>query len=168
MIKTLLSIVLLSALALPVFASDPTEIYKAGEVQIAALAFTETANLNDYESGGGAAVTYWFTENFGAGFEAKTFDTRNAFFDRVGLNLAGRLPLGTSGFAPFAHVGFDWDAESSSHPQTRSEFDLYVGAGLEKRFSRGIGIGVEARIVRDYQFEANERCQFLAFVSKSF
>lgn len=149
-------------------AKDPTALYKAGEVQVQALAFTETEDFSDFNSGGGAAATYWFTENFGAGFEAKTFDTRHAIFDRMGLNLAGRIPLKDSGIAPFAHVGFDWDAEASSHSETRSEFDLYVGAGIEKRWRNDIAIGAEARIVSDYQFRAEERYQFLAFLSKTF
>ena len=149
-------------------ASDPTALYKAGEVQVQALAFTETANFKDFDSGGGASLTYWVTENFGAGFEAKTFDVKHAFFDRLGLNIAGRLPFGESGLAALARVGSDWDAEASSNSKTRSEFDLYVGAGLEKRFKNGVGVGVEARIVRDYEFKANERYQFLAFIGKSF
>lgn len=146
---------------------DPTSTYKAGEVQVQAIAFTETPNFKDFDSGGGAAVTYWASKNIGLGFEAKTKDVHNAFFDALGFNVAGRLPI-AGGFAPFAKAGFDWDAESSSNSKTRNEFDLYIGAGIEKRFSHGIGLGVEARIVRDYEFQRNERYQFSAFVSKAF
>lgn len=159
-----LAIIKVTAYSAP---KDPTAIYKAGEVQVQAIAFTETPNFKDFDSGGGAAVTYWVTKNIGAGFESKTKDTHNAFFDALGFNVAGRLPI-AGGFAPFAKAGFDWDAEASSHSQTRNEFDLYVGAGIEKRFSHGIGLGAEARIVRDYEFERNERYQFSAFLSKAF
>lgn len=149
-------------------AADPTSLYKAGEVQVQAIAFTDTDGFRSFDSGGGVAGSYWFTKNIGLGLEAKTLDTDHAFFDTLGANIAARFPLGNSGLAPFGRVGFDWNAEVSSNPQTRNEFDLYVGCGIEKRFKNGIGISVEARILRDCEFQQDERFQFLAGVSKSF
>lgn len=147
---------------------DPTALYKAGEIEVKAIAFTDTAEFQDFDSGGGIAGAYWFTQTLGLGLEAKTLDTRHAFFDTLGANVAARFPLADSGFAPFGKVGFDWNAEASSDSRTRNEFDLYVGAGIEKRFSRGISAGVEARILRDSEFRENEHYQFSVFVGKAF
>lgn len=147
---------------------DPTSLYKAGEIQVQAIAFTDTKNFKDFDSGGGIAGNYWFTQNLGLGLEAKTTDTHNAFFDAIGANLAARFPLGSSGFAPFAKAGFDWDAEASSHSETRNVFELYLGGGIEKRFVHGLSAGVEARILRDCEFKENEHYQLLVFVGKAF
>ena len=147
---------------------DPTAIYQAGEVQVAALAYTDTANLKDFDTGGGLAVTYWHWENVGAGFEAKTLDTAHAFFDTIGLNLAARYPLGQSGFAPFTRIGFDWNAEQVGAAKDRADFDVYVGLGREKRFRSGFALGAELRGVRAAELAPKERLQLLAFASKTF
>jgi hypothetical protein len=147
---------------------DPTALYKAGEIEVKAIAFTDTADFRDFDSGGGIAGNYWLTQNLGLGLEAKTLDTDHAFFDTLGANVAARFPLGDSGFAPFGKVGFDWNAEASSSPQARAQFELYLGGGIEKRFSHGITAGVEARILRDSEFRNNEHYQFSVFVGKSF
>ena len=147
---------------------DPTALYKAGEIEVKAIAFTDTADFRDFDSGGGIAGNYWLTQNLGLGLEAKTMDTDHAFFDTLGANVAARFPLGDSGFAPFGKVGFDWNAEASSSPATRNLFELYLGGGIEKRFTHGISAGVEARILRDSEFRNNEHYQFSVFVGKAF
>lgn len=145
---------------------DPTALYKAGEVQVEALAFTETPNLNDYDTGGGAAVTYWHWENVGAGLEAKTFDTRHAFFDAIGLNLAARYPVKKWKAALVSRIGFDWRAEQVRNERA-NDFDVYVGLGAEKRFG-AYTIGAELRGVRAAELAPHESLQVLLRAGRTF
>lgn len=145
---------------------DPTALYKAGEVQVEALAFTDTDNLNDFDSGGGVALTYWHFENFGAGFEGRTKDLQHAFFDTLGLNLAGRAPLGGLGLAAIGRVGFDYHAEQVNNPRA-NEFDVYVGVGVEKRI-HDFTIGAEVRGVRAAERQPREHLQFALRVGRTF
>lgn len=173
----LLCFAIFTSFARPAFAADtaaksvtlkdPTAIYQAGEVQVEGLAFTETKNLNDFNSGGGLALTYWHWANVGAGLEAKTFDPDHAFFDKLGFNLAARYPVEKLRAALITRIGFDWNAEEVSRDRTRSEFDVYVGAGLEKRFG-AYTLGAEVRGVRVAELQPHESLQFLVRAGRAF
>lgn len=144
---------------------DPTALYKAGEVQVDAIAFAEGIDAKNFEYGGGIGITYWHWKTVGAGFEGKTLDPRHALFDTIGLNLAARYP--TKYVTPFTKIGFDWQAEQV-HNDRANDFDVYVGIGAEKRFGHGFSVGAELRGVRAAELAPNEKLQILLRVGKAF
>lgn len=146
-------------------ATDPTARYKAGEVQVDAIGFAEGIDAKNFEYGGGVGVTYWHWKTVGAGFEGKTLDPRHALFDTIGLNLAARYPMKYA--TPFTKIGFDWQAEQVNNDRA-SDFDVYVGIGVEKRFGKGYSIGAELRGVRAAELAPNEKIQLLLRVGKAF
>jgi hypothetical protein len=141
-------------------------IYKAGEIQAEAIAFTESENLNDYDSGGGIGLTYWHWAQAGLGFEGKTLDTRHALLDTIGLNLAGRFPVEKLNAAIVTRIGFDWHAEQVRNTRA-NDFDVYVGLGAEKRF-KGYTLGAELRGVRAAELAPDEKLQLLVRVGRAF
>ena len=61
--------------------------------------------------------------------------------DNASLSLIGRLPLGRSGFAPYIYGG-------GGHQFDPIELNyLHAGGGLEYRFTRRLGLFVDARYV---------------------
>lgn len=143
--------------------------YKAGEIQADVIALTSTENLKDYDFAGGIGITYWQWENVGFGTELKSFNTADALIDQIGLNLAARYPIAKIGLAGFSKIGFDWDAEQT---HGRSDFTVYIGLGLEKRFSIGsmknCSIAGEIRGVRAAALAPEEKLEFLLRVGKTF
>ena len=93
------------------------------------------------ELGAGAGVNYFITRNIGLGVEAYSENTGGVFIDNASGNLILRLPLGQSGFAPYAFGGggHQFDAAKLWFGQ--------AGAGLEFRFTPHIGIFLDARAV---------------------
>jgi hypothetical protein len=91
--------------------------------------------------GAGLGLNYFVTRNFGIGADAYAQDTTGVFVDSASVNLILRLPLGHSGFAPYAFGGGG------------RQFDLakvwfgQIGAGMEYRFTRHVGAFVDARWV---------------------
>ena len=91
--------------------------------------------------GVGAGINYFFTRNIGIGADAYSENTTGAFVDSASASLILRLPLGQSGFAPYAFGG-------GGH-----QFDMaqlwfgQFGAGMEYRFTPHVGIFVDARAV---------------------
>lgn len=144
--------------------------YKAGEFQVDALAIADTANLKDYDAAGGVALTYWHWQTVGIGAELKTFNTDHAVFDNIGLNLAARYPLKLA--TPFAKIGFDWNAEQEGARAKLAEWEVYVGLGVEKRFSLGsvknLSIGAEVRGVRAAKLAPDEHLQGIVRLGKTF
>src|ERR1039457_4941370 len=55
--------------------------------------------------GAGAGINYFFTQNIGISAEAYSENTSGTFIDNASANLTLRLPLGQSGFAPYAFGG---------------------------------------------------------------
>jgi hypothetical protein len=89
--------------------------------------------------GAGAGVNYFFTRNIGIGADAYSENTSGAFIDSASANLILRLPLGQSGFAPYAFGGGG------------RQFDLakvwfgQAGVGMEYRFTPHVGVFIDAR-----------------------
>jgi hypothetical protein len=91
--------------------------------------------------GAGLGLNYFITRNFGIGADAYAQDTTGVFVDSASVNLILRLPLGHSGFAPYAFGGGGRRFESD---------DVWfgqLGAGLEYRFTRHMGAFLDARWV---------------------
>ncbi len=96
---------------------------------------------DDSELGAGLGLNYFFTRNFGFGADVYSENTTGDFVDSASASLIFRLPLGQSGFAPYAFGGgghlFDpgdvWFAQ--------------LGAGIEFRFMRQLGAFLDARWV---------------------
>ena len=89
--------------------------------------------------GVGAGINYFITRNIGIGADAYSQNTTGAFIDSASASLILRLPLGQSGFAPYAFGG-------GGH-----QFDMaqmwfgQFGAGMEYRFTPHVGVFLDAR-----------------------
>lgn len=71
---------------------------------------TSEANrfLGNHAWGGGGAINYFFTRNFGVGLEGTALRATGYNQDmsgQFGLNLLARLPIGNTGWAPYAIAG---------------------------------------------------------------
>lgn len=91
--------------------------------------------------GAGVGLNYFFTRNIGIGGDLYSEDTTGAFIDSASANLILRLPLGHSGFSPYAFGGGGY------------QFDLakvwfaQAGAGIEYRFTKHVGAFLDGRWV---------------------
>jgi len=89
--------------------------------------------------GAGAGGNYFITRNIGIGADAYSENTTGAFIDSASASLILRLPLGQSGFAPYAFGG-------GGH-----QFDMgkmwfgQAGAGMEYRFTPHVGVFIDGR-----------------------
>jgi hypothetical protein len=89
----------------------------------------------------GLGGNYFFTRNLGLGADAYTENTQHSFVDNGSANLIFRVPLDEIRLAPYAFGGggrqFDptelWFAQ--------------LGAGLEFRFTDGLGLFADGRYV---------------------
>jgi hypothetical protein len=103
--------------------------------------FSTTRVKHNARLGVGAGMSYFVTRYLGVGADAYSEDLHHSFIDSASANLILRLPLGNSGFAPYAYGG-------GGH-----EFDLnytwfaQAGAGIEYRFTHNVGIFTDARYV---------------------
>ena len=64
--------------------------------------------LGNHAWGGGGAINYFFTRNFGVGLEGTALRATGYNQDmsgQFGLNLLARLPIGNTGWAPYAIAG---------------------------------------------------------------
>jgi hypothetical protein len=136
--------------------NDPGALYRANELSVDAFG---TAGLGKYtishlsgarvrhnaRLGAGAGVSYFVTRNVGFGADAYSENTTGPLIDSASVNLILRLPLGESGFAPYAlgGGGHQFDAAKLWFAQ--------FGGGLEYRFTRNIGAFVDARIVLPHE-----------------
>jgi hypothetical protein len=95
----------------------------------------------DVRFGVGAGINYFFTRNIGIGADAYSENTTGAFVDSASASLILRLPLGQSGFAPYAFGGggHQFDAAKLWFGQ--------AGAGMEYRFTPHVGVFLDARAV---------------------
>jgi hypothetical protein len=93
------------------------------------------------KGGAGAGINYFITRYVGVGGEVYSQNTTGTFIDNADGNLLLRLPLGPSGFAPYAFGGGgqQFDAAKLTFGQ--------AGAGMEYRFCHHIGVFVDARCV---------------------
>jgi hypothetical protein len=131
---------------------DQNKFYRCNELSLDGFG---SASLGEYtlthpsgdrirqntQFGVGAGINYFITRNIGIGGDAYSENTTGAFIDSTSASLILRLPLGQSGFAPYAFGG-------GGH-----QFDMaqlwfgQFGAGMEYRFTRHVGVFLDARCV---------------------
>jgi len=149
---TMLMLAVTSALGAETVSNNQGDYYRSNELSVDAFG---TASIGEYtiqhlsnsrvrhntQLGVGAGLSYFITRNIGIGAEAYSENTTGAFVDSASVNLTLRLPLGQSGFAPYAFGGGGY------------QFDMaqlwfgQFGAGMEYRFTPHVGIFVDARAV---------------------
>ena len=95
---------------------DQGDLYRASELSLDGFG---TASIGKYtidhpsnarirhntRLGAGAGINNFFTRNIGISAEAYSENTSGTFIDNASANLTLRLPLGQSGFAPYAFGG---------------------------------------------------------------
>jgi len=96
---------------------------------------------NDARLGAGIGMSYFFTKNFGLGADAYTENTQHSAVDSVSGSAILRLPLGSSGFAPYFYGGGGHDFDLTD------QWYAHLGGGLEYRFSSTFGLFTDARYV---------------------
>ena len=102
---------------------------------------TDETVKHDLRLGAGAGLNYFFTRNLGLGAEAYSENTGHSVVDNASASLIARFPLGQSGFAPYVYGG-------AGHQFDPIELNyLHAGGGLEYRFTRRLGLFVDARYV---------------------
>jgi hypothetical protein len=135
---------------------DRGDYYRSGELSVDAFG---TASLGEWtlkhlsmdrvqhntKFGVGAGVNYFLTRNVGIGADAYSENTTGAFIDSASGNLILRLPLGQSGFAPYAFGGGGYQFDMAQ------KWFGQAGAGLEFRFTRNVGIFLDARGVLPHE-----------------
>ena len=129
---------------------DKTDYYRANELSVDIFG---TASIGRYtlehwsgprvrqntEGGVGTGLNYFITRNIGIGADAYSENTSGAFIDSASASLILRLPLGQSGFAPYAFGGGG------------RQFDLgrvwfgQAGVGVEYRFTPHVGAFLDVR-----------------------
>jgi hypothetical protein len=149
---TILMLAATSALGAETVSNNQSDYYRSGELSVDAFG---TGSLGEYTIthasgdrirknillGAGAGVNYFITRNIGIGGDAYSENTTGAFVDSASASLILRLPLGQSGFAPYAFGG-------GGH-----QFDMaqmwfgQFGAGTEYRFTPHVGVFIDARAV---------------------
>ena len=89
----------------------------------------------------GAGANYFFTRCIGVGGDFYTENTAHIFVDSASGNLIARLPIGDTGVAPyiFGGAGHDFYQVAQTFGQ--------AGAGVEFRFTRNVGLFIDARYV---------------------
>lgn len=149
---TILMLAAMSAFGSETGTNDLGNIYRSNELSLDGFG---TASIGTYtldhpsndrirhntEFGAGAGINYFVTRNIGIGAEAYSENTTGVFVDNASGNLILRLPLGQSGFAPyiFGGGGHQFDAVKLWFGQ--------AGAGMEYRFTRHVGVFLDARAV---------------------
>jgi hypothetical protein len=147
---TILMLAVKSALGAETVSNNQSDYYRSGELSVDAFG---TGSLGEYtldhlsnarvrhniQLGVGAGANYFITRNIGIGADAYSENTTGAFVDSASASLILRLPLGQSGFAPYAFGG-------GGH-----QFDMgqmwfgQAGAGMEYRFTPHVGVFLDAR-----------------------
>jgi hypothetical protein len=129
---------------------DRGDFYRAGELSVDGFG---SASLGQYTMehlskervrhnirlGAGAGVNYFITRNIGIGADAYAENTTGTFIDSATASLILRLPLGRSGFAPYAFGG------GGRHFDTVKTWFGQAGAGMEYRFTPHLGVFIDAR-----------------------
>lgn len=163
--QLLITLMVVACAAVSLNAAD---FYRAKEFQIDLFGSASVASFpdsfselgEDHEAGGGIGASYFFTRNFGLGYEIRG-DARNLkenFMNEGGVNAFFRLPFGT--VAPYGIAGFGYEVREWA--AARGNF--YAGAGLEVRVSPKVGTFVEVRRVwegpKKYDARAGVRFAF--------
>lgn len=96
---------------------------------------------DDLRLGLGAGLNYFFLQHFGIGADAYSEDAGHSFIDSTSVNLIGRLPIGTSGVAPYIFGGGGYQFDKFE------QWLVNVGGGFEFRFQKNWGLFIDARYV---------------------
>ena len=129
---------------------DQGDLYRANELSLDGFG---TASIGKYtidhpsnarirhntRLGAGAGINYFFTRNIGISAEAYSENTSGTFIDNASANLTLRLPLGQSGFAPYAFGG------GGRQFETLKNWFAQAGGGIEYRFNPHMGVFIDAR-----------------------
>jgi len=113
---TILMLAATSALGAGTVSNNQGDYYQSSELSVDAFG---TGSLGEYtlqhlsgprvqqnvRLGAGVGVNYFLTRNLGIGADAYSENTTGAFIDSASASLILRLPLGQSGFAPYAFGG---------------------------------------------------------------
>jgi len=131
---------------------DGDDLYRANEFSLDAFGTASEGKYtiehlsnrrirNNTRLGVGAGITYFFTRYIGLGADAYSENKSGPFIDSTSGNLMVRVPLGQSGFAPYAlgGGGYQFDPAKVGFIQ--------AGAGMEYRFTPHFGAFVDARYV---------------------
>jgi hypothetical protein len=89
----------------------------------------------------GLGANHFFNRNIGLGADAYTENTQHSFVDNTSANLIVRFPFETVHLAPYIYggAGYQFDPRGLWFGQ--------AGGGLEFRFTRQVGLFVDARYV---------------------
>jgi hypothetical protein len=188
-----LAIVALASPALSSFAGEPIassknvivpppapveDLYRAHEIQVDLFgAYAPSASdagryLGDHGWGGGGAVNYFFTRNFGIGLEGMAlhptgsssgFGNNHDIAGEFALDAIGRLPIGNTPWAPYViagiggfipgsninNNGFGNTGFNRSGRNNNNNDDVllegHVGLGIEYRFTSHFGLFTDGR-----------------------
>jgi opacity protein-like surface antigen len=182
-----LALVAFASPALSLFAGEPVvssknvveppppveELYRAHEFQVdlfGAYAVSPSdagRYLGDHAWGGGVATNYFITRNFGLGFEGAALRGTGSRGDgnvsgQFALDVLGRLPIGSTPWAPYAIAGiggfvpgsgsnfFNTTVNAVSRTvRDNNNDDIllegHVGLGVEYRFTKNIGVFTDGR-----------------------
>lgn len=91
--------------------------------------------------GAGVGGNFFFTKYLGVGADVYSENLTGAFIDSVSANLIFRLPLGESGFAPYAFGGGGHQFDPAD------VWFCQFGTGMEYRFTPNIGAFLDGRVV---------------------
>jgi hypothetical protein len=127
-------------------------IYRANELSLDAFATGSDGSYtlnhisgqrirHNTQGGAGVGVNYFFTRYVGLGVDAYSENTTGTFIDNASANLILRLPLGESGFAPYAFGGGGQQFADAKLSYGQAD------AGIEYRFCHNVGVFVDARCV---------------------
>ena len=119
---------------------DLSASYIAGESHIGNL--FETDIKHDHGRwGGNVGLNYFFTRYIGIGGDIQMTDNRGAFIDQALGSLILRVPIGSTGLAPYVFGGGGRGFDPSW------EWLGDIGAGLEFRFNPTAGIFADGRYI---------------------
>jgi hypothetical protein len=133
--------------------SNPGDLYQAHDLTLEAFGLgTVNEHTLDHLSGdrllrhghlgAGLGLEYFLCRYLGIEAEGFSETTHNTFVNDAGGNVVFRLPIGETGFAPYAFGG----GGHEFYPVGNENY-ADGGAGLEFRFTHCIGIFTDARWV---------------------
>jgi len=130
-----------------VVAPQPDQLFRANEFDVDAFvagAAGKFSGKNYNGVGGGLGATYFFTRYFGIGVDDTLggLNGNGHTYDNLQGNLIARLPIESLHLAPYAIAGggATWGAN-------KAQGNGNVGAGVEYRFNRLVGIFVDSRYI---------------------
>lgn len=118
------------------FSLDMFGSYTAAEEKFTHLA---QKNIRDGTWGGGVGINYFLTREIGIGGDINIPANKGNFIDSINGSLIGRIPIGTSGLAPYVFGGGGRQTEPAW------EWTGHAGAGLELRMNPVTGLFTDAR-----------------------